>query len=435
MKTYVRKQTKNPRWDQVFELHGVHNHATITVTVWDWDRRDDDDPMGRVQFKVREMKGNMWQKQKDGEEDQTGAAAAEDEMEKRQKLLQARVRLQQMQNPGAVAPDGVLMLGNGVADADPPGSAADEDEDHDHEALERASPEVRNLLRRYGHRGVTLAEAEEALEALCELRRLDQRGSAWCGEDRVVESATVPVDGHGGRAGKALREKYPDAEARERVERTHCKIVELTDLNVILKERGTDIEEAMMADNFVEIARCNAEIHAAAIAVVGYKPEPEPEPEPVRRLPPAPEPEPEPELAPPGVSPPGTANSSSSSLPEEWHTLEAMEGCHNPKGQISVHCLATFERRAKDYQTLKVRERHALVDALPQEEKVEWMGRFFMKWTLAIWPAPPMTPPLERRRRQLEEERRQLDADFARFCDNTAVSVAAATCSGSQLLV
>ena len=29
---------------------------------------------------------DMWQKQKDGEEDQTGAAAAEDEMEKRQKL-------------------------------------------------------------------------------------------------------------------------------------------------------------------------------------------------------------------------------------------------------------------------------------------------------------------------------------------------------------
>ena len=30
--------------------------------------------------------------------------------------------------------------------------------------LERGSPEVRNLLRRYGHRGVTLVEAEGALE-------------------------------------------------------------------------------------------------------------------------------------------------------------------------------------------------------------------------------------------------------------------------------
>lgn len=31
VKTYVKKQTKNPRWDETFELHSVHNLATFTV--------------------------------------------------------------------------------------------------------------------------------------------------------------------------------------------------------------------------------------------------------------------------------------------------------------------------------------------------------------------------------------------------------------------
>lgn len=31
VKTFVKKQTKNPRWDETFELHNVHNLATFTV--------------------------------------------------------------------------------------------------------------------------------------------------------------------------------------------------------------------------------------------------------------------------------------------------------------------------------------------------------------------------------------------------------------------
>jgi hypothetical protein len=77
-------------------MEQVHNLATITVTVWDWDRRDTDDPMGAVKFKVRNMRGNMWKKpQAEGEEgDQLAAEAVEDPMAKRKKLLQARMRLQ-----------------------------------------------------------------------------------------------------------------------------------------------------------------------------------------------------------------------------------------------------------------------------------------------------------------------------------------------------
>lgn len=76
--------------------------------------------MGAIKLKVREMRGNMWQKQKEGEQDAIATTAAADEMEKRQKLLQARLRLQAAQDPGAVAAaDGdkpVLLLGNGETD-------------------------------------------------------------------------------------------------------------------------------------------------------------------------------------------------------------------------------------------------------------------------------------------------------------------------------
>ncbi len=94
----------------------------MQITVWDWDRRDNDDPMGAIKLKVREMRGNMWQKQKEGEVDAIATTAAEDEMEKRQKLLQARLRLQAAQDPGTVvAAEGdkpELMLGNGKTNGD-----------------------------------------------------------------------------------------------------------------------------------------------------------------------------------------------------------------------------------------------------------------------------------------------------------------------------
>jgi hypothetical protein len=92
----------------------------MQITIWDWDRTDNDDPMGEIKLKVREMRGNMWQKQQEGEDDAIAMTAAKDEMEKRQKLLNARLRLQAAQDPGAIvaAADDkpLLMLGNGEAE-------------------------------------------------------------------------------------------------------------------------------------------------------------------------------------------------------------------------------------------------------------------------------------------------------------------------------
>lgn len=82
--------------------------------------------MGEIKLKVREMRGNMWQKQKDDEEDAIATTAAEDEMKKRQKLLRARSRLQAAQNPDVVAGP-LLMLGDEEQD-----SQAEQDLDEEH---------------------------------------------------------------------------------------------------------------------------------------------------------------------------------------------------------------------------------------------------------------------------------------------------------------
>ena len=105
VRTNTKKRTKNPRWDQQFELHGVHNRATFTATVYDWDRTGDDDPMGQVQMTVRTMRGNMWQKSAVGgvSAEEEGALMIEDEMAKKEKLIKARQMLQHTHTAAADA--------------------------------------------------------------------------------------------------------------------------------------------------------------------------------------------------------------------------------------------------------------------------------------------------------------------------------------------
>lgn len=226
--------------------------------------------MGEIKLKVREMRGNMWQKQNEGGEDVVATDAAKDEMEKRQKLLQARKLLAPLQAPDdreLVAADGgkpILMLGN--------------------------------------------KETERDVETIQEHEEQDDDADAGL-DSRALPTAQVS-------------------------------------------------------------------------------------PSRVRK--------------------------------DEWHTLQPVppslhnpSGCPNPQGQISMTCIATFEKRGTNYATLEMRRRSEEVRKMTAAEQNTMLGDCFHEWKRSWRPTPPPTPELERRRRRLDENRQALEDEFGQFVDLT----------------
>jgi hypothetical protein len=309
-------------------------------------------------------------------------------------------------------------------------------------------------------------------------RLLDRFGGLGASYEEV-EQLLQEHEGHAGRVAKALRARHGSE-----------------------REEEDEAESTALTDN-----RHSSSSSSSSSSQLAIVPQPQPEPE---------------EAAKPSSPPRKTRRL------DEWYKLEPVEGCPHPQGEISVHCTAMFEPRGPDYVTLEMRQRWAIVDAMPdlfkeacealrvadvkkgptlteflqiydiprnrptstgstasdvgqdyarifgdnvdvdrelplygpwfrlsargarqaeeifqtfdkdrdgclkpseylayaeqagadlEGDKSKMCARFLLKWRLAVWPAKPQTPPLERRRRQLEAERANLEAEFEKMVD------------------